>query len=540
MGRRGSPTPWSYFFVRLLFKFVLKIFYGSIVVENANWIPENGEPCIVVANHSNSLTDALLIVTSIPGAKRNLIRLTAKATQFGKRTFTSWLIESAGTVPIKRAKDSPEGKVDNNDVFVKLMEALEQGDAVLLFPEGMSRYHPTIAPLKTGVARIVSDVLSRNKNEPQFKISILTCSITYMHREHFRSDVLITFHPPLSFTPQSNPELIAPVDFTHIRSLTSRIRNEISSGTIDSPSWDIVRSAKLASRIYAPLGTAMSLGDYVRICRIFVEVFKWAEDEKKESIPPSSRSEEEDEQSATEKAKSVNLLRQNLKIYQDELSNLGIKDDRIRRPIPRRTILRRIFVRAAWMLFLCIISFPGLILWLPIFASAQYGARKYSQKGPVWDTWDEIAQHKLVFGLISGICVWLTCILVTLPMAPVTATVVPLVMWMTLRWLEDAVSAGRAFVALTKLLWVGKRTLHRMYEQRMDLHTRIMLLAVDYLGLPNNPETVFAESGGREKGRVRGPWERRAKYFSLRRRRKRDWNETLRLYDKVNYPELEH
>ena len=30
------------------------------------------------------------------------------------------------------------------------MQALETGDAVCLFPEGMSRYHPTIAPLKTG------------------------------------------------------------------------------------------------------------------------------------------------------------------------------------------------------------------------------------------------------------------------------------------------------------------------------------------------------------------------------------------------------
>ena len=29
-------------------------------------------------------------------------------------------------------------------------QALELGDAVCLFPEGMSRFHPTIAPLKTG------------------------------------------------------------------------------------------------------------------------------------------------------------------------------------------------------------------------------------------------------------------------------------------------------------------------------------------------------------------------------------------------------
>jgi glycerol-3-phosphate O-acyltransferase/dihydroxyacetone phosphate acyltransferase len=76
---QGTPTPWSFWLVRLLFKFVLKIFYGTIVVEGAEFIPKNGQPwcvrrecccgktcmteavlcSIVCANHSNSLTDAL-------------------------------------------------------------------------------------------------------------------------------------------------------------------------------------------------------------------------------------------------------------------------------------------------------------------------------------------------------------------------------------------------------------------------------------------------------------------------------------------------
>jgi glycerol-3-phosphate O-acyltransferase/dihydroxyacetone phosphate acyltransferase len=76
--------------------------------------------------------------------------LTAKDTQFGKRTFQSWLIESAGTLPIKRRKDHTEGGADNTAVMESLVNALEEGDAVCLFPEGMSRYHPSVAPLKTG------------------------------------------------------------------------------------------------------------------------------------------------------------------------------------------------------------------------------------------------------------------------------------------------------------------------------------------------------------------------------------------------------
>jgi glycerol-3-phosphate O-acyltransferase/dihydroxyacetone phosphate acyltransferase len=46
-----------------------------------------------------------------------MLHLTAKSTQFGKKTFTSWLVEAAGTVPIQRRKDFVEG-VANNDASV--------------------------------------------------------------------------------------------------------------------------------------------------------------------------------------------------------------------------------------------------------------------------------------------------------------------------------------------------------------------------------------------------------------------------------------
>lgn len=47
-------------------RFVLKVFYSNIVVEGVEHIPKDGTPCILTANHSNSLTDALLLVTTVP------------------------------------------------------------------------------------------------------------------------------------------------------------------------------------------------------------------------------------------------------------------------------------------------------------------------------------------------------------------------------------------------------------------------------------------------------------------------------------------
>ena len=79
-------------------------------------------------------------------------------------------------------------------------QVLEQGDAVCFFPEGASRFHPTLAPLKSGgmtsltfnrvfqandfsisVAWLVSDILSKRKDNPDFTLNISLCSINYMY-----------------------------------------------------------------------------------------------------------------------------------------------------------------------------------------------------------------------------------------------------------------------------------------------------------------------------------------------------------------------
>ena len=67
-----------------------------------------------------------------------------------------------------------------------------------------------------------------------------------------------------------------PVNFDNIRLVTAQMHRQIATGTFDAPSWDLIRAAKMATSIYAPLGTTMSLGDYVRVTRSFLELFKAA------------------------------------------------------------------------------------------------------------------------------------------------------------------------------------------------------------------------------------------------------------------------
>jgi glycerol-3-phosphate O-acyltransferase/dihydroxyacetone phosphate acyltransferase len=225
--------------------------------------------------------------------------------------------------------------------------------------------------------------------------------------------------------------------------------------------------------------------------------------------------------------------------YQSELYQLRIRDDRIRRPLSRLVIMYRMILRLCWASFLLSISLVGLALWLPVAATTFYAVRNFKKTGPVWDTWDEIAQYKLIYGLVSGLCVYAAAVFVTLPIFPVTSVAVPVLMWMSLRWFEDAVSAARALVSLWRLLRVKPATLSRLRATRENLHRRVVHLALHELGLPADPEKYFVRYGGKEKGRVVGRWASKTNYFSLRRRRKRDWNETLRLHEQLDYPSEE-
>lgn len=118
----------------------------------------------------------------------------------------------------------------------------------------------------------MSDTLAQQADNPAFQVAIQPVSITYLHRNLFRSDVLVTFNPPILVSAATHPGLATvPASESAIRSLTTTISRDIRSGILDSPSWSVLRAAHTARRLYAPLGTKLALGEHVRLTQRFVE-----------------------------------------------------------------------------------------------------------------------------------------------------------------------------------------------------------------------------------------------------------------------------
>ncbi|KAF9112783.1 hypothetical protein BGX27_002828 [Mortierella sp. AM989] len=538
------PPP-MYKAIRFFFKMCLHSFYGNVEVEGTENIAPDNFPAILVANHSNSLTDAIAILSTVPKQSRSMVRLTAKDTFWHKPGVFNYVIKSAGTIPIKRRKDYDNQKVDNTESMGALIDSLGTGSCVCMFPEGISRYHPQLAPFKAGVAMIASDTLSRFQDKPDFSLTLMTASINYLHREKFRSDVLVTFHAPIVLTPQQDKKLYSENKEERteaIRKLTDLLESTVRSTLLEAQDWDTVRIGHTARKLYGGnLGTRISLGQYVRLTRKFVAAFSQHKQEAAAIVEANSAGSKEEngvKESVSmnaETAEKIDALAKDLEEYQDQLDFYCLKDYRINQGNDSvKVILGKLFQRILLGCILAIICIPGLFLWSPVFIAVKYQENKIRKKGLLEDNLDEIAQYKLMIATLFLPVIWGFWVLLTLPIALITGPGIIVLMWLTIRWLEDLTHNAKSILALLRLLFMTEDTMLSLRDCRKELAERVHDFAVQYLKLPEDPEELVKENKTKKEdsgwmGKLSGS------YFSIKRRRRKDWNEVMRLHDVTKY-----
>src|SRR5688572_25843016 len=200
-------------------------------------IPESG-PVLLVANHPNSLLDPTLVVAS---AGRP-VRFLAKAPLFRDRKI-GWLVKAAGAIPVYRRSDDPALMSRNEDAFRAVFEVLGGGAAVGIFPEGISHSASSMAPLKTGAARIALGAASTSR----LPISIVPVGLSFRDKDTFRSDAFVVRGPRLDWDDLATR---GPDDVDAVRELTSRIDAALRSVTVNLGSWEDRPVVECAVRIW--------------------------------------------------------------------------------------------------------------------------------------------------------------------------------------------------------------------------------------------------------------------------------------------------
>ena len=227
-------------------------------------VPRQG-PVLLVANHPNGLIDPVVVSNT---AGRH-IRMLAKAPLFDMPGI-SLLVKGVGALPVYRAKDGAD-TAQNQATFRAVAEALLQGSAVLIFPEGVSHDAPQLQKLKTGGARMALQACHAGARE----LCVVPVGLSYRDKDRFRSEVATLVGGPLRVAPYL--EKGGPDDPVVVTKLTDDMAASLRAVTINLEQWEdlpLLEAVDAIWRIDDPSRTARvkQLADGVQSLRVHAPV----------------------------------------------------------------------------------------------------------------------------------------------------------------------------------------------------------------------------------------------------------------------------
>jgi 1-acyl-sn-glycerol-3-phosphate acyltransferase len=166
----------------------MSLFYRRVEVVGMEHIPASG-PVIVAANHQNGLVDPMVLLGMIP---RRLTPI-AKAPLF-RHPLIGFFLRLAGAISVHRRQDEGSNMARNRETFGAAIAMLQQGGAILIFPEGLSQAEPVLMPLRTGAARIL--LSAETDADGGLGVALLPVGLVFHDPGSFRAGWALTLVGP--------------------------------------------------------------------------------------------------------------------------------------------------------------------------------------------------------------------------------------------------------------------------------------------------------------------------------------------------------
>jgi glycerol-3-phosphate O-acyltransferase / dihydroxyacetone phosphate acyltransferase len=199
-------------------------------------------PVLVAASHPNALLDPLVIFWTAGRMTRPL----AKAPLF-EHPVIGPMLRGLGGLPVYRRQDDPAQMDRNEATFAAAVQALRQGDAVQIYPEGQSHSNSALTPLRTGAARIA--LRAEAEAGWSLGLQIVPVGLTYARKPFFRGRAMAAIGEP--FTIQRYRAAYEADAHAAARALTEEITAALEALTLNLSPGEDAELVDTAERIYA-------------------------------------------------------------------------------------------------------------------------------------------------------------------------------------------------------------------------------------------------------------------------------------------------